>query len=132
MTVSRYSAPRPPHLDGGWLSGDAACAELPYGLVDFVRKDGKGIVFLHQSMVTLYGFKPWGELLGAYMGTGQLFDGTNAGKQPAVMKVCLQNGRRAATIRRCGTKPQARDAPSTRRSDIARTSGGPIQPSARS
>ena len=46
--------------------------ELPFtdegkqALVDFVRKDGKGIVFLHQSMVTLFGFKPWGELLGAY------------------------------------------------------------------
>jgi len=67
--------------------------ELPFtdegkqALVDFVRNDGKGIVFLHQSMVTMYGFKPWGELLGAYMGRGVLFDGTNTSKRPAVMKV---------------------------------------------
>jgi type 1 glutamine amidotransferase len=66
--------------------------ELPFtaegrqALVDFVRKDGKGIVFLHQSMVTLFGFKPWGELLGAY-GPSVLFDGTNTAKRPAVMKV---------------------------------------------
>jgi uncharacterized protein len=62
-------------------------AEGKQALVDFVRKDGKGIVFLHQSMVTLYGFKPWGELLGAYMGAGTLFDGTNTSKRPAVMKI---------------------------------------------
>jgi hypothetical protein len=66
--------------------------ELPFtdegkqALVDFVRKDGKGILFLHQSMVTLFGFKPWGELLGAY-GPSFLFDGTNTAKRPAVMKV---------------------------------------------
>ena len=66
--------------------------ELPFtdegkqALVDFVRTDGKGIVFLHQSMVTLFGFKPWGELLGAY-GPSVLFDGTNTAKRPAVMKV---------------------------------------------
>jgi hypothetical protein len=56
-------------------------------LVDFVKTDGKGILFLHQSVVTLYGFKPWGELLGAYMGAGVLFDGTNSSKRQAVMKV---------------------------------------------
>jgi hypothetical protein len=67
--------------------------ELPFttegrqALVDFVKEDGKGIVFLHQSVVTLYGFKPWGELLGAYMGAGVLFDGTNSSRRPAVMKV---------------------------------------------
>ena len=68
--------------------------ELPFteegkkGLVDFVNKDGKGIVFLHQSMVTLYGFKGWGDLLGAYAGGGtMLFDGTNTAKRPAVMRV---------------------------------------------
>ena len=67
--------------------------ELPFtdegkqALVDFVRKDGKGIVFIHQSMVTLYGYRPWGELLGAYMGAGALFDGTNTSKRPGVMKV---------------------------------------------
>lgn len=66
--------------------------ELPFtdegkqALVDFVRKDGKGIVFLHQSMVTLFGFKPWGELLGAY-GPSVIFDTTNTVKRPAVMKV---------------------------------------------
>jgi type 1 glutamine amidotransferase len=56
-------------------------------LVDFVRMDGRGIVFIHQSVVTLYGFRPWGELLGAYMGAGVLFDGTNTSKRPAVMKI---------------------------------------------
>jgi trehalose utilization protein len=67
--------------------------ELPFtdegkqALVDFVRKDGKGIVFLHQSMVTLYGFEPWGELLGAYMGADGPFDSTNASKRPVVMKI---------------------------------------------
>lgn len=70
--------------------------ELPFtdegkaALVDFVRKDGKGIVFLHQSMVTLFSFKPWGELLGAY-GPSVLFDGTNTAKRPAVMKVENRN-----------------------------------------
>ncbi|MEQ1898425.1 MAG: ThuA domain-containing protein [Vicinamibacterales bacterium] len=67
--------------------------ELPFSdeakqaLVDFVKKDGKGMLFLHQSYVTNYGWKEWGELLGAYMGNGQLFDGTNTAKRKAVMKV---------------------------------------------
>jgi uncharacterized protein len=67
--------------------------ELPFtdegkqALVDFVRKDGKGIVFLHQSVVTSYGWKAWGELLGGYIGTSNLFDGTNTAKRVAVMKV---------------------------------------------
>jgi hypothetical protein len=67
--------------------------ELPFtadgrrALVDFVQEDGKGILFLHQSVVTLYGFRQWGELLGAYMGAGALFDGTNASRRPAVMKI---------------------------------------------
>jgi uncharacterized protein len=85
-------------IDKNYLSQfDAIVAstngELPFtaegrqALVDFVKNDGNGIVFLHQSMVTLYGFKPWGELLGAYMGAGVLFDGTNSSKRPAVMKI---------------------------------------------
>jgi type 1 glutamine amidotransferase len=67
--------------------------ELPFtdegkqALVDFVKRDGKGIVFLHQAMVTLYGFQPWGELLGAYAGAGILFDARNSSKRPAVMKI---------------------------------------------
>ena len=67
--------------------------ELPFtddgkqALVDFVKRDGKGIVFLHQSMVTLYTWKPWGEMLGAYMASGPLFDGTNTAKRLAVMKI---------------------------------------------
>jgi hypothetical protein len=67
--------------------------ELPFSdeakqaIVDFVRRDGKGIVFLHQSVVTLYGFKPWGELVGAYLGSGVIFDPTNSARRPAVMKV---------------------------------------------
>ena len=66
--------------------------ELPFtdegkqALVDFVH-NGKGIVFIHQSMVTLYTFKPWGEMLGAYMGKDPLFDGMNANKRPAVMRI---------------------------------------------
>lgn len=66
--------------------------ELPFSdegrqaLVDFVR-NGKGMVFIHQSMVTLYTFKPWGEMLGAYMSNGALFDGTNSAKRLAVMKI---------------------------------------------
>ncbi len=66
--------------------------ELPFtdegkqALVDFVR-NGKGIVFVHQSMVTLYTFKPWGEMLGAYMANGPLFDGTNSNKRMAVLKI---------------------------------------------
>jgi type 1 glutamine amidotransferase len=84
-------------IDAKYLSQfDAIMAstngELPFtdagkqALVDFVR-NGKGIVFVHQSMVTLYGFKPWGEMLGAYMANGALFDGTNSAKRLAVMKV---------------------------------------------
>jgi hypothetical protein len=67
--------------------------ELPFSdaakaaLVDFVKQDGKGMVFLHQSVVTNYRWQPWGELLGAYMGVGSLFDGTNTAKRPAVMKI---------------------------------------------
>ena len=66
--------------------------ELPFtgegkqALVDFVN-NGKGIVFIHQSMVTMYTFKPWGEMLGAYMGRDPLFDGRNANKRPAVMRI---------------------------------------------
>ena len=66
--------------------------ELPFtdegrqALVDFVRQ-GKGIVFVHQSMVTMYTFRPWGEMLGAYMGKDPLFDGMNTNKRPAVMKI---------------------------------------------
>src|SRR5262245_60156025 len=56
--------------------------ELPFtdaakqALVDFVR-NGKGIIFMHQSVVTLYGFKSWGEMLGAYLASDALFDATN-------------------------------------------------------
>ena len=66
--------------------------ELPFtnegkqALVDFVR-NGKGIVFIHQSMVTMYTFSPWGEMLGAYMGNDPLFDGTNANKRLAMMRI---------------------------------------------
>src|SRR5258706_13820452 len=61
--------------------------ELPFSdearqaIADFVKKDGKGIVFLHQSVVTNYNWKTWGDLLGAYMGQGVLFDGTNTSKR---------------------------------------------------
>jgi hypothetical protein len=67
--------------------------ELPFtakgkqGLLDFVKKDGKGLVFLHQSVVTLYTWKPWGELLGAYLGETDMFDPSNGAKRPAVMKI---------------------------------------------
>jgi hypothetical protein len=67
--------------------------ELPFSeeakqaLVDFVRQDGKGIVFLHQSVVTLYSWKPWGNLLGAYLGAFLIFDPQNAAKRPVVMKI---------------------------------------------
>jgi hypothetical protein len=66
--------------------------ELPFtaksraALVDFVRQ-GKGILFLHQSMVTNYGFRGWGELLGAYADVAlSSFDVMNAAKRPAVLK----------------------------------------------
>ncbi|MGE3690703.1 MAG: ThuA domain-containing protein [Novosphingobium sp.] len=55
-------------------------------LVRFVRR-GKGILFLHQSMVTLYGYRPWGELLGAYADVDkQSFDVMNMARRPAVLK----------------------------------------------
>lgn len=66
--------------------------ELPFtdqgkqALVDFVR-NGKGILFIHQAQVTLYGFKPWGEMLGAYAGMLPPFDTGNASKRPAVLKI---------------------------------------------
>jgi type 1 glutamine amidotransferase len=66
--------------------------ELPFSdqgkqaLVDFVRS-GKGILFLHQSMVTLYGFKPWGEMLGAYSGKLAGFDQMNLQKRIAILKI---------------------------------------------
>jgi uncharacterized protein len=67
--------------------------ELPFtdegkqALVDFVR-DGKGIVFIHQSVATLYGFLPWGEMLGAYTARALMsFDVMNAAKRPAVLKI---------------------------------------------
>jgi uncharacterized protein len=63
-------------------------AEGKQALYDFVARDGKGIVFLHQSVVTLYAWKPWGELLGAYLGSGgTIFDTMNTAKRVAVMKV---------------------------------------------
>jgi uncharacterized protein len=52
-----------------------------------VKKDGKGIVFLHQSVVTLYTWKGWGELLGAYLGAYRIFDPQNESKRLAVMKI---------------------------------------------
>ena len=55
-------------------------------LVDFVR-NGKGFVAVHQSMVTLYRFPPWGEMLGAYFSNGPIFDTTNKAKRLAVLKV---------------------------------------------
>jgi Trehalose utilisation len=70
--------------------------ELPFtaqgkqALVDFVR-NGKGILFIHQSTVTLYGFKPWGEMLGAYSGKLQPFDVMNGSKRAAVLKIEDQN-----------------------------------------
>jgi hypothetical protein len=66
--------------------------ELPFtaqgkqALVDFVR-NGKGILFIHQSTVTLYSFRPWGEMLGAYSAKLQPFDTMNADKRPAVLKI---------------------------------------------
>jgi hypothetical protein len=66
--------------------------ELPFStqgklaLVQFVR-NGKGILFVHQSSVTLYSFKPWGEMLGAYSAKLQPFDVMNAAKRPAVLKI---------------------------------------------
>jgi hypothetical protein len=67
--------------------------ELPFSdeakqaLVDFVQRDGKGIVFVHQSVVTMYAWKPWGEMLGAYLGAFLIFDPQNAAKRPVVIKV---------------------------------------------
>ncbi len=67
--------------------------ELPFSdnakqaLLDFVYKDGKGMVFIHQSMVTNYTWKPWGELLGAYMSGGPLFDSMNQTKRPMTLKI---------------------------------------------
>lgn len=83
-------------IDDGYLAQFDAIVvstngELPFtergkhALVDFVRS-GKGIVFLHQSMVTLYGFRPWGEMLGAYAGRATSFDVMNAQKRIAVLK----------------------------------------------
>jgi hypothetical protein len=67
--------------------------ELPFtdqgkqALVAFVR-DGKGMMFIHQSVATLYGFLPWGEMLGAYAARAlQSFDVMNAAKRPAVLKI---------------------------------------------
>jgi len=66
--------------------------ELPFtaqgkqALVDFVR-NGKGILFIHQSTVTLYGFKPWGEMLGAYAGRTSPLDVMNSTKRPVVLKI---------------------------------------------
>jgi uncharacterized protein len=66
--------------------------ELPFtdrgrqALVEFVRS-GKGILFLHQSVVTLYGFKPWGEMLGAYSSMSWSFDVMNGKQRPAVLKI---------------------------------------------
>ncbi len=70
--------------------------ELPFtavgrqALVDFVR-NGKGILFIHQSFATLYGFRPWGEMLGAYAGRLPPFDVMNVAKRPAVLKIEVRN-----------------------------------------
>ncbi len=65
--------------------------ESKRALVDFVR-GGKGILFLHQSMVTLYGWHSWGELLGGYLAASDMaFDVMNAAKRLAVLKVERQH-----------------------------------------
>lgn len=61
-------------------------AEGKQALVDFVR-NGKGILFIHQATVTLYGFKPWGEMLGAYAGRMSPLDVMNSTKRPVVLKI---------------------------------------------
>lgn len=67
--------------------------ELPFSdearqaLLDFVYRDGKGMVFVHQSMVTNYTWRPWGELLGAYMSSGPLFDSMNQLKRSMTLKI---------------------------------------------
>ena len=66
--------------------------ELPFtargkqALVDFVRY-GKGILFIHQATVTLYSFRPWGEMLGAYAGRLSPLDVMNSTKRPVVLKI---------------------------------------------
>jgi type 1 glutamine amidotransferase len=74
--------------------------ELPFtdqgkqALVNFVR-NGKGILFVHQSVVTLYSFKPWGEMLGAYSSMSLSFDMMNIEKRLAVMHI--EEGNHPAT-----------------------------------
>ena len=66
--------------------------ELPFtdegkqALLDFVRKDGKGIVFIHQATNTLLSWKGWGELVGGYSAGGAL-DNFAQRKHVVVMKV---------------------------------------------
>ena len=65
------------HFDGIVFSTNGELpfsAETKAALVDFFKKDGEGMVFLHQSVVTNYGWKEWGELLGAYIGTAVNFE----------------------------------------------------------
>lgn len=85
-------------IDAGYLAQFDAIVmstngELPFteagkrALVDFVR-GGKGILFLHQSMVTLYSWQPWGEMLGGYLASANVaFDVQNAEKRPAVLRI---------------------------------------------
>lgn len=55
-------------------------------LVDFVH-GGKGLVAVHQTVVTFYTFPAFGEMVGAYFARGPIFDTTNASKRMAVLKV---------------------------------------------
>lgn len=55
-------------------------------LVEFVSAGG-GFVAVHQTVVTLYTFPWFGELVGAYFARGPIFDVTNRSQRVAVLKV---------------------------------------------
>ena len=55
-------------------------------LVEFVSAGG-GFVAVHQTVVTFYTFPWFGELVGAYIANGPIFDTTNSSQRVAVLKV---------------------------------------------
>ena len=89
IDLSMITAPYLSQFDAVMVSTNG---ELPMSdegkraLVEFVR-NGKGFIAVHQSVVTLYKFPHWGEMLGAYFSNGPILDSINKAKRLAVLKI---------------------------------------------
>ena len=89
IDLSMISAAYLKQFDGVMMmtNGELPMSESQrHALVDFVR-NGKGFIAVHQTMVTFYSFPQFGEMLGAYLSNGPIFDTMNRQKRIATLKV---------------------------------------------